>query len=300
MGKLDTFLRKEVRKTRVKPPREDPRRTPTPPPFTSITDRRESENRLSINNDNALFSGLQARDEVDSVFGEHVPTKEEIQQAKLERFLAQNPPTIQEKPAFVSRQQKDIDAKIEFLKDELKALTTLANESNMQERSLIQRQRKALQQEIRYLEVEARVGKLGEQNRTMRAELKEELERLPEPLSAAEKRQIERMKARREKERLEAGKPKPKPKRKKSEYNSDDDLDGEERLRYGKSLKKKPVEVTGRWNSVIHDYFPGGDAESEEIANMSGAEKALYRRELAELGEQLALAERRKRRGVRY
>lgn len=55
------------------------------------------------------------------------------------------------------------------------------------------------------------------------------------------------------------------------------------------------MEVTGRWNSTLHDYFPDGEEEAN-IENMSKDEKKLYRRELAELGEQLALADRMKKR----
>lgn len=157
MGKLESFLRKEVRKTRAKPPRNDRKRTPTPPPFSYMTDREfTSERELSVDNDNHALFGQRARDDVDSLFGERVPSKEEIQHAKLERFLAQNPSSHKEKPAQVSQQQKDIDARIQTLKDELKTLLPLTNESTAQERNMIHRQRKALEEEISYLEAEAR------------------------------------------------------------------------------------------------------------------------------------------------
>lgn len=80
--------------------------------------------------------------------------------------------------------------------------------------------------------------------------------------------------------------------------NLDHDLDGEDRLRLGKICKKcVDTQIIGHWKRDIHDYFPDadGDGETGKWEHLTAAEKQFLRRELAELGEKLAKAERKKK-----
>jgi hypothetical protein len=66
-------------------------------------------------------------------------------------------------------------------------------------------------------------------------------------------------------------------------------LDGEDRLRAG--IKHRELQVTGRWFSRIHDYFPepeNGVDGAGVLEDLTVEEKMLMRRELAEYGEELA------------
>lgn len=84
---------------------------------------------------------------------------------------------------------------------------------------------------------------------------------------------------------------------KRSRENLDHDLDGEDRLRLGKTFKKRgDTQTTGHWKCNIHDYFPDADGDGEvgKLERLTAAEKQFLRRELAELGEKLAKAERKK------
>ncbi|XMA16363.1 hypothetical protein WAI453_009154 [Rhynchosporium graminicola] len=82
---------------------------------------------------------------------------------------------------------------------------------------------------------------------------------------------------------------------KRNRENTDNDLDGEERLRMGKSYKRPAMEVTGHWGMTVHDYFPDFEGNGLDRDALTAEEKLLNRRELAELGEALAKAERKKR-----
>jgi hypothetical protein len=83
-----------------------------------------------------------------------------------------------------------------------------------------------------------------------------------------------------------------------------EDLDGEDRLRLGVTKRRRATQLTGHWNSTVHDYFPGLEKEivSGEIKGpmtlreVDPADRMLLRRELAELGEKLAREERKKKR----
>jgi hypothetical protein len=96
----------------------------------------------------------------------------------------------------------------------------------------------------------------------------------------------------------------------------DDDLDGEDKLlligppkekrtkRKTNSIKaEKRRGTTGRWRSEIHDYFPGGIDDEERLVegqllgDIGRNERMALRRELAELGEKMAKADRIRRRG---
>lgn len=79
------------------------------------------------------------------------------------------------------------------------------------------------------------------------------------------------------------------------------DLDGEELLElHGEKVFKKPKKQptpTGRWRSVIHDYFPEQDMETEHMfRDMCKEDRMIFRRELADVGERMAKAHRAKRR----
>jgi len=66
----------------------------------------------------------------------------------------------------------------------------------------------------------------------------------------------------------------------------------------GKTFKKLPSQkITGHWQCTIHDYFPDadGDGERGELCGLTLEERQLLRRELAELGESLAKAAKKKR-----
>ncbi|KAK6585295.1 hypothetical protein PZA11_002022 [Diplocarpon coronariae] len=84
---------------------------------------------------------------------------------------------------------------------------------------------------------------------------------------------------------------------KRSREDDERDLDGEDLLRLGKRVRKRPATyTTGHWKASIHDYFPGANNDGR-VGKLEGltAEKQLLRRELAELGENLAKAERKKK-----
>jgi len=68
-------------------------------------------------------------------------------------------------------------------------------------------------------------------------------------------------------------------------------MDGEDRLRDGISDKPKELQLTGRWYSRIHDYFPepeNGVDGAGVLEDLTPEERLTMRRELAEYGEKLA------------
>jgi hypothetical protein len=64
---------------------------------------------------------------------------------------------------------------------------------------------------------------------------------------------------------------------------------------------QKMRSTTGRWKSEIHDYFPASMGDEESLveggllADVGKGERMALRRELAELGEKLAKADRMRR-----
>jgi hypothetical protein len=68
-------------------------------------------------------------------------------------------------------------------------------------------------------------------------------------------------------------------------------MDGEDRLQAGINNKRKELQLTGRWYSRIHDYFPepeNGVDGAGVLEDLTPEERLTMRRELAEYGEKLA------------
>ncbi|KAI9054798.1 hypothetical protein LZ554_001945 [Drepanopeziza brunnea f. sp. 'monogermtubi'] len=85
---------------------------------------------------------------------------------------------------------------------------------------------------------------------------------------------------------------------KRAREDDDHDLDGEERLRLGRPVKKRAItHTTGHWKASIHDYFPDADGDGKvgKLDGVSLEEKKTLRRELAEYAANLAKAERKKK-----
>jgi len=80
-------------------------------------------------------------------------------------------------------------------------------------------------------------------------------------------------------------------KRKRVDKDGDELMDGEDRLRDGINNKPKELQLTGRWYSRIHDYFPepeNGVDGAGVLEDLTPEERLTMRRELAEYGEKLA------------
>ncbi|KAF4634941.1 hypothetical protein G7Y89_g3155 [Cudoniella acicularis] len=299
MGKrtnLQGFLRKEVLQSRLKAPTDNSKRRPsrtnkfeTLPPNPAASEQAELD-MVSI------FGEDFPQDDVDSIFGENILTKEEIRREKLAPFLEVKPNDPKKK-----EYKHSSNPTIMALRKELETLVTSAIAKNPREQAFVRRQRSALIHEITYLEAEAE--KKGERKKITRATLKEDLESFPEPLSRSEKQQIEKGRIRVEKAAAraaeeEAEEPKvgirnlfniqgliptvlQNPKRKRAADEMGDYLDGEERLRYGQPLKKRQSEVTGRWLSTLHDHLPDGGDGAGLFSDMTEEERQLFRRDLA-------------------
>jgi hypothetical protein len=68
-------------------------------------------------------------------------------------------------------------------------------------------------------------------------------------------------------------------------------MDGEDRLQAGINNKRRELQLTGRWYSRIHDYFPepeNGVDGAGVLEDLTPEERLTMRRELAEYGEKLA------------
>ncbi|KAH6673759.1 hypothetical protein B0J14DRAFT_591514 [Halenospora varia] len=302
--KLRTLLRKDIIQNQIQHPSDTPKRK------TSGIKLHELDSLIqpseSANGDNAsLFPNTVHSDDLDSIFGEKILTKEEEEQAKIFKYLEVRPHELSPK----GYKHSTIPA-IKELREELEALISDGTGSGPREAALFRRQKAALIQEISHLEVQAESAGKGERRKVTRQTLKEDLESFPEPLTYWDRQQIEKDRARAERAAAKAAaaeqadqesaeKPKTTPKRKRQAHTPDDDLDGEERLSSGRSLKRRSLELSGRWQSSLHDYFPesadGGEA-AKLYNSMTAADKLLFRRELAELGEKLALAARKKKR----
>lgn len=68
--------------------------------------------------------------------------------------------------------------------------------------------------------------------------------------------------------------------------------------------KRRDTKLSGHWKSAIHDYLPGFGNESESsevrrvmtLREVNPEDRVLLRRELIELGKQLAQEERKQQR----
>lgn len=85
-----------------------------------------------------------------------------------------------------------------------------------------------------------------------------------------------------------------------------EDLDGEDRLRLGVTKKRRATSLSGRWNSTVHDYFPGLEKDIKfgegkgpmTLRDLDPADRKLFRRELTELGKELAREEGKEKRSA--
>jgi hypothetical protein len=160
MGKqpnLRVFLLKEVLASRLKLPTE----------FTSITKEPDhigfsapvkgtTFNLPEDDDDDSLILGASVyggykrpKDDMDSIFGERVLTREEQREKKLQDLLAQS-------NMAAPKSSKAVNPVLEELKDELRTLVYREPQASYRERGLIQRQKASLKEEIYHLEAEER------------------------------------------------------------------------------------------------------------------------------------------------
>jgi hypothetical protein len=157
MGKqpnLRVFLRKEVLASRLKLPTE----------FTSITKEPDHigfsapvKGTLDLPDDEAdddslilgasVYGGYKRakEDDLDSIFGERVLTREELREKKLKELLAQ-------RNLAAPRFKRVVNPVLEELKDDLRTLVYRESQAGYRERELIQRQKASLKEEIYHLE----------------------------------------------------------------------------------------------------------------------------------------------------
>jgi len=90
--------------------------------------------------------------------------------------------------------------------------------------------------------------------------------------------------------------PSPKKRRKQDLLDLADEFDGEERIRYGQSMKMPApqITVTGHWRTTIHDYIP--QSQEGRFYDIDTEQRKLMRMELADYAEQAAIMDRKQKR----
>lgn len=152
---LRKFLQREIIREQLKLPSDDPKRGNGGQSLSSLFMSTPEEDQ----NDTLLDQSASHRD-IDSIFGEDILTHEEIQKARLEKFLAES--NIREPKVKPNMTGPDIDEdeyeseglRIEELKVELRELAVLEIRATPRERGLIMRQKEALRTEISFYEYE--------------------------------------------------------------------------------------------------------------------------------------------------
>ncbi|KAE9363466.1 hypothetical protein N431DRAFT_355774 [Stipitochalara longipes BDJ] len=223
---------------------------------------------------------VQSAHDIDSLFGEPIYTKEEIHQQKLEELLAGDRKRKHEEEAKPQTQ----NAELVKLMDELNSFVSRELNAQGDERQAIRGQKLALIKEIGKLETKIRVKKV--EDCKVR---KDDEATLPKPIDSLSKKQFQLLQERAAKAALGEGR---RQKRKREDENDEYEMmDGEDRLRAGINNNRKELQLTGRWYSRIHDYFPepeNGVDGAGVLEDLAPEERLTMRRELAEYGEKLA------------
>ncbi|KAH6716886.1 hypothetical protein BKA61DRAFT_733123 [Leptodontidium sp. MPI-SDFR-AT-0119] len=225
--------------------------------------------------------------ETNSLFGEPVgivkeKSRGEERQEKLLRFLSDD------NQAKAPASKVTGSPVLKEMRKELEELVMKEGEAIWEEKAGLRIQKRELIRKIAALESEEK----GKKDK----ELKSTLDEISKTLPALGPSEEKTLKATAEKaykafaglERIPC---------KRNRDNTGNDLDGEERLRMGKTYKGPAMKVTGHWGITLHDYFPDveGKGGSIDRNTLTPEAKLLNRRELAKLGEALAKAKRKKK-----
>ncbi|KAI6709719.1 hypothetical protein JHW43_007741 [Diplocarpon mali] len=304
---LRAFLRQEVKRSRiqVEPALSDLRTpsigsTPASATLSRSTPVTPGPNQLTPRSPGSFFEEDSARgssktqdNDVDGLCGELMTevtakprTKEERLHDDLEKLLSYDSKREGLHPAL----KENENLVLLGLRKKLEKLVDRDMEASWEEKVAIRGQRSELIRSISRIES---VDKKAEAERLRATSTEAAGLVLPEPVGANEKKAllINAEKISQARAGLERSPPK------RSRENDERDLDGEDLLRLGKRVRKRPATyTTGHWKASIHDYFPGANNDGR-VGKLEGltAEKQLLRRELAELGENLAKAERKKK-----
>jgi len=154
---LRDFLRKEVIASRLKLPTEftfitkEPDHIGFSAPAKSTYDPPADEDDDSLILGASVYGGFKhaKEDDMDSIFGERVLTREEQREKKVKELLSRR-----NLPA--PKSNKVANPVLEELKDELRTLVYSESQAGFRERELIQRQKASLKEEIYHLEAEER------------------------------------------------------------------------------------------------------------------------------------------------
>ncbi|CAL3965173.1 unnamed protein product [Diplocarpon coronariae] len=304
---LRAFLRQEVKRSRiqVEPALSDLRTpsigsTPASATLSRSTPVTPGPNQLTPRSPGSFFEEDSARgssktqdNDVDGLCGELMTevtakprTKEERLHDDLEKLLSYDSKREGLHPAL----KENENLVLLGLRKKLEKLVDRDMEASWEEKVAIRGQRSELIRSISRIES---VDKKAEAERLRATSTEAAGLVLPEPVGANEKKAllINAEKISQARAGLERSPPK------RSREDDERDLDGEDLLRLGKRVRKRPATyTTGHWKASIHDYFPGANNDGR-VGKLEGltAEKQLLRRELAELGENLAKAERKKK-----
>ncbi|KAK0102933.1 hypothetical protein ONS95_000875 [Cadophora gregata] len=228
--------------------------------------------------------------ETDTLFGEPIveeKTVEEERQEKLRRLLSQG---VQRKNVAQNTEHAEIPA-LEETRKELEELVRREDEATADEKLAMRNQKRALVRRISALEAEEKNRKVKRLKLTMDETLKN--------LWALGHEDARKLKIKAEKISKAVAGPEFRQRStlKRNRQHTDNDLDGEERLRIGKTYKRPATKTTGHWGTTLHDYFPdvGGKGTNNIRDALTPEQKLGNRRELVELGEALAKAERKKK-----
>ncbi|OWP03445.1 hypothetical protein B2J93_7463 [Marssonina coronariae] len=320
---LRAFLRQEVKRSRiqVEPALSDLRTpsigsTPASATLSRSTPVTPGPNQLTPRSPGSFFEEDSARgssktqdNDVDGLCGELMTevtakprTKEERLHDDLEKLLSYDSKREGLHPAL----KENENLVLLGLRKKLEKLVDRDMEASWEEKVAIRGQRSELIRSISRIES---VDKKAEAERLRATSTEAAGLVLPEPVGANEKKALlinaEKISQARAGLEVSAftfnlvsipnGTQRSPPKR--SREDDERDLDGEDLLRLGKRVRKRPATyTTGHWKASIHDYFPGANNDGR-VGKLEGltAEKQLLRRELAELGENLAKAERKKK-----
>lgn len=148
---LQAFLRKEVLASRLKLPVDDDYVKKTPEDL----DPDAPVNAALTLDDDSLILGASINggfkrvpdDEGDSIFGEHVLTRDELREKQVEDLLSRS-------HIVAPRSRRPLNPLLEELRYEVATLISLESRANSREWELIQRQKMPLLEEIRHMEAE--------------------------------------------------------------------------------------------------------------------------------------------------
>ncbi|KAG4434959.1 hypothetical protein IFR05_009571 [Cadophora sp. M221] len=275
---LRGFLRKDILRNRIT---AAPLRDRTPSSLKQETEENHDVDYL-FEEDAAerKDDGDNHELETDSLFGDSIviveeKSKGEERQEKLRRFLSDNIHTNAPTKKFGDEETLTLKE----TRKELEELVMKEGEASSEERGGLRIQKRELIRKIAVLESEEK-GKKAKK-------LKSTLDEISKTLPVLGPREEKTLKATAEK----------KVPLKRNRENIDNDLDGEERLRMGKTYKRPATTVTGHWGTTLHDYFPDVEGKGSSIDRdmLTPEAKLLNRRELVKLGEALAKAERKKK-----